>query len=106
MLFRSVADVSYSVPDNFGFMWPFFWNFQFWGEGGMITFSANSDGVELYKKGEKAVRKVFGVKTQRTYLQDMIDEMTGKAEENLLTSFECLQSAYETIMIQKECGRY
>lgn len=45
-----LADVSYSAPSQ-AFSMPTYWEFRFWCEKGMITFSYTDDKVIIYKDG-------------------------------------------------------
>ena len=46
-----LADVSYSAPSQ-AFSMPTYWEFRFWCEKGMLTFSYAGDTVTIYKDGE------------------------------------------------------
>ena len=48
-----LADVSYSAPSQ-AFSMPTYWEFRFWCEKGMLTFSYVGDTVTIYKDGEVA----------------------------------------------------
>lgn len=96
-----IADVSYAAPDSIGFALPCYWKFEIWGTKGLLIFSANSDGVQLYKNGNKTVENIKGIQTDRNCLQDFIDEIGGK-KDIILNTGEVLKSAESTLAIQQK----
>ena len=99
-----IADISYSVPDSIGFNIPYYWDFRIWGSDGMIAFSANSDGVELYKNGEENVSKIKGIEIDDNYLDAFLDELDGKGS-SLLSSEEIFKSSQMTLLIQQKANQ-
>lgn len=98
-----IADVSYSVPNSIGFNLPYYWEFHIWGSHGMISFSANSDGVKLYKDGEESVREIPGIEADDNYLDAFLDEIEGKGC-SLLSSEEIFSSTEMTLLIQRKAN--
>ena len=96
-----IADVSYSVPDSIGYKLPYYWEFRIWGSCGLISFSANSDGVKLYKNGEEDFCVIQGIETDDNYLDAYLDEIEGK-ESSLLSSKEVFTSSRMTLLIQQQ----
>lgn len=96
-----IADISYSVPDTIGYGIPYYWEFKIWGSCGMLSFSASTDGVKLYKNGEKEVLEVLPIETEDNYLEAFIDEVLGK-KSSLLSCDEVFDSSEATLLIQKK----
>lgn len=96
-----IADISYSVPDSIGFNLPYYWQFYIWGDQGMLAFSANTDGVLLYKNGESEVIHLPGLDASDSYLDAFLDEVEGK-KSALLSKEEIFNSTRATLLIQKK----
>ena len=96
-----IADVSYAIPDTFGYTHPLYWNFQLWGSDGMMVFSANSQGVELYKNGDDKAIHLCPKKAETDYLADYVRELNSM-EPELLSSAEALCSTRQTLEIQSK----
>lgn len=94
-----IADVSYAVPNSIGFDLPYYWQFQIWGKGGMLAFSAASDGVALYRDGETEVCRHAAIEPTETYLDAFLDEVEGKP--TTMPTAEMLRSAKTALLIQK-----
>jgi predicted dehydrogenase len=99
-----IADVSYALPNSFGFSNPYYWLFKLWGDKGLIAFTANSDGVELFKDGETKVRIVKGQKPDTDYLTDFLREIQN--ELPALNTAEVLKSSKSTLQIQIASERF
>ncbi|MBQ4527351.1 MAG: Gfo/Idh/MocA family oxidoreductase [Clostridia bacterium] len=88
------ADVSYSAPS---FTVPTYWNFQFWGIEGMISFNYWDNRVHIYKK-EETVIDCDEMKSP-VYFAEFINQTEGKP--SLMTTKDILQSQRQVLMIQK-----
>jgi len=99
-----IADVSYSVPDSIGYNLPLYWNFQLWGSKGLATFSASSNGVTLYKNGNKKEEIVHGVDVKSSYLTDLISDING-GENIILNTAEAIRTTRETLEVQALADR-
>ena len=53
-----MGDVSYLSPDSFGYSFPHYWKYMFWGSGGVIEASNTTGQVLLYRNGTKAAEQV------------------------------------------------
>ncbi|HUV07017.1 MAG TPA: Gfo/Idh/MocA family oxidoreductase [Spirochaetia bacterium] len=53
-----LGDLTYMVPDSFGYKVPLYWRMTFWGEKGTIETGVNSPDVALYREGETEVRHI------------------------------------------------
>lgn len=100
-----LADVSYAAPDSHGYSLPFYWEFLISGAQGILRFHAESDGVELYRAGETAMRKIAPVLPTRDYLDAIIAEIEN-AHPAAVTE-QALASTAQTLRIQRfadTCG--
>ena len=94
-----LGDVSYAIPNSIGFKLPYYWQFQIWGKDGMMAFSAESDGVALYRDGETEVCRYASIDATETYLDAFLDEVEGK--HSSMPTAEMLHSAKTALLIQK-----
>lgn len=94
-----MADVSYAAPDSAGYSLPFYWEFKIWGTEGVITFSVSTDGVTLYKNGNKEPVPVPKTVAEFDYTEDFVCEINGEATKYLSTE-EVLKSSLATLKIQ------
>lgn len=92
-----IADVSYAIPDGVGFGCPYYWQFFIWGDGGIISFSMNSDAIFL-EKGNPIGQPIEAIKTV-DYLTDFL-HLTG-GEEAILPMSDVFSSSRVTLEIQK-----
>ena len=69
-----IADVSYSAPPIV-YSTDIYWNFKFWCDKGLVTFSLNSPNCIVYKFGEKEPIVYEGKKDTANYLDDLLDEI-------------------------------
>lgn len=88
------GDVSYSAP-SFGL--PFYWNFCFWGEKGMLNFNRIDRNLYIYKKDGKEVIGCENVLSD--YMIDFIDEVCGK--NHFFNSSDTLKSQRQVLEIQR-----
>ena len=86
-----LADVSYSAPTQV-FSMPTYWEFRFWCEKGLLTFSYTDKSVTVYKEGTSEPIKYICDEYKSDYLTEFISE-TGSGRcamtENILSSTEC-----------------
>lgn len=94
-----IADVSYALPDSIGFDMPCYWLFQLWGTKGMLTFTVSSDGVTLYKNGNKEGITLPGIEPKSHYLCDFISDIKGESSLTLNTE-DVFRTSFETLRIQ------
>lgn len=94
-----LGDVSYLMPDSFGYGHPLYWRYLFWGRAGILDVA--SAGVTLYKNGEKTPRTVPlpAVKSGQ-YLESFLNEIKGMRQPGDLSTSEVLASSRITLMIQ------
>lgn len=92
-----MADVSYAAPVFNGIM-PTYWNFKFWGDKGMISFSYCDSDIHIYKDKETVISCED---TLITLLDDFYNEIMG--EVTLLNSEDILKSQEQVLKIQAFC---
>lgn len=88
------GDVSYSAPS---FAHPFYWNFCFWGEKGMVNFNRMDRNLYLYKADSKEIIECDDRETD--YMRDFIYEVNGK--ETQMNTYDILMSQRQVLRIQK-----
>ncbi len=95
-----LGDVSYLMPDSFGYGHPLYWHYLFWGSDGIMDITSGK--VTLCKNGEKTPRIVPlpEVKSGK-YLESFLDEIKGNLRPDDLSAQEVLTSARTTLMIQR-----
>lgn len=94
-----IADVSYAAPDSIAYDYPYYWEFKIWGTEGMLTFTFYTDGVSLYKNGNKEVVNYPRLAADYDYVEAFVKEINGE-ESGYLNTKESLRSALETLKIQ------
>jgi predicted dehydrogenase len=53
-----LGDLTYISPDSFGYGFPLYWRFTFWGEEGVVETGYNYDGVILYRNGRREAQHI------------------------------------------------
>ncbi|NLD87901.1 MAG: Gfo/Idh/MocA family oxidoreductase [Clostridiales bacterium] len=72
-----ISDVSYSVPNGFGFSLPQYWRFTIWTTLGMLEFILGGDKMMVAVKGERNVRHIKCENPPKSNLTDFILELRG-----------------------------
>ena len=96
-----LADVSYSAPSQV-FGMPTYWEFRFWCEKGLLTFSYNDPVVYIYKEGCPDVIKRSYNGTETDYLTEFLAEIannTTSVTQNVITSTET------ALLLQEEADK-
>ena len=87
-----LADVSYSAPSQV-FSMPTYWNFQFWCEKGLLTFSYTGQDVTVYEEGTPEAQIFPGISPKSNVLKDFLQQIhTGDDEQTQLV-LDATQSA-------------
>jgi predicted dehydrogenase len=95
-----IGDVSYMMPDSFGYKNPHYWCFTVWGDKGMAQTSVAADLVTLYKDGETKLQEIsVTVEKNQGYLAAFLAETAGEPRE--LTTDVVLRSTRVTLMAQQ-----
>ncbi len=95
-----LGDVSYFAPDSCGYSLPYYWDFIFWGDKGVIHTNISSNEIEVTVNGNKELRRVAGASAlQPDYCSDFINDIVGKAVE--LNTEVVLNVARKTLKIQQ-----
>jgi predicted dehydrogenase len=95
------ADVSYLVPDSFGYAFPLYWRYTVWGTQGVLEAVSLSDTVTLYRQGESRPKEV-PVKDDRAggYLESFLRDLSGQAEEGELTTADVIAASRVALAAQ------
>lgn len=91
-----IADVSYSAPMQI-YKSDTYWNFKFWCDKGMLTFSYNDNRVFVYKHDKAEPMILDGVMDECNYLDDLIAEIENS--ESVMTD-SVLLSTLDALKIQ------
>lgn len=95
-----LLDVSYVVPNSFGYAFPLYWRITLWGSGGVLETSMKLPEITLYLEGETAPRTVpIGEPNPGGYLTAFLDEIHGRPG-NGVTSAEGFRASYVTLKAQ------
>ncbi len=94
-----IADVSYSVPDSAAYALPYYWQFYIWGENGMMSFSANTDGVTCFVNGKEGQITIEKKAADIDYLSDFILLASGKPSR--LSMEEVFKATRDALTVQK-----
>jgi predicted dehydrogenase len=95
-----LGDVSYLLPDSFGYGHPFYWRFTFWGANGVIE--ALKDGATIYRNGEKEPRVLQpDEKSNESYLESFLRDVQGKSLPDDLATAEVIKSARNALLAQQ-----
>lgn len=97
-----LGDVSYLMPDSFGYGHPLYWRFFFWGSAGILDVACTGGVVTLYKNGEKTPRIIPLPEVKPgQYLESFLNEIKGVRQPDELCTAEVLASTRTTLMIQR-----
>ena len=91
-----LADISYSAPSQV-FSMPTYWEFRFWCEKGMMTFSYADDKVTIYKDGDKIPIIADNVPYGDDWLCDFIRQIE---KNDIATTEHTLKSCETALKIQ------
>lgn len=95
------ADVSYLVPDSFGYSFPLYWRFTVWGTGGVLEAGPLSKTAMLYRQGDSTPKEV-PVKDDHAggYLESFMRELTGQSAEGDLTTADVIAASRVALAAQ------
>ena len=97
-----LGDVSYLLPDSFGYEMPLYWRFTFWGADGVIEAGVNTPTIRLYRNGEETAREIpLPAGRPGGYLDAFLAEIHGATSDLHLSSHEVLAATRRTLRIQQ-----
>jgi predicted dehydrogenase len=97
-----LGDVSYLMPDSFGYGHPLYWRYFVWGSEGMLDLNSTGGSVTLYRNGEKTPRVLPLPAAQGgQYLEAFLNEIKGAPRPGDLSTREVLDSSRTTLAIQR-----
>lgn len=95
-----MGDVSYLLPDSFGYANPHYWRFVVWGEHGMAETHSTAKSIVFYKNGETTPRLVPVHEDKPTdYLDSFLADVNGTM--TALTTDIVLHSTRVTLLAQQ-----
>lgn len=98
-----LGDMSYHIPDSYGFKFPLYWRISVWGGKGVAEFYAQSKSVTLYLNGSTEPEQVPGIEPKTDYYDDFLADTRG--EEAGLSTREVLRSQREALLLQAFADR-
>ena len=97
-----MGDVSYLLPDSFGYQMPLYWRFVFWGADGVLEAGVNTPTIRLYQNGEQEARELpLPAGKPGAYLEAFLAEIQGTVTDLHLSSAEVLRATRLTLRIQQ-----
>lgn len=93
-----LGDMSYHVPDSFGFQFPLYWRINVWGVKGMLEYYYNSTQVTFYENGKTEPQYFDGIQPDSNYFHDFVKDVQGLPSP--LDTAEVLRTQREILMIQ------
>jgi predicted dehydrogenase len=96
-----LCDVSYLLPDSFGYTHPLYWRFTLWGTGGVVEVGYNVPTIQLWARGETESESIdLSSPTPGAYLDAFVAEVGGASEGLHLSSADSLAAARLGLQIQ------
>ncbi len=100
-----LGDVSYLMPDSFGYQHPFYWRFEFWGSGGVIEVS--KQGVTLWKNGAQQARVLPPASAAGgSYFDAFLNEIQKTPAPEALSTADVLEATRVTLHIQRAADQH
>jgi predicted dehydrogenase len=98
-----LGDVSYLIPDSFGYSIPQYWRMTLWGDRGLAETSATSPDVQAWVNGERTPRAVAAEPGRSGgYLDAFLAEIRNEpAAEGALTTADVLRASRVALLCQK-----
>jgi predicted dehydrogenase len=95
-----MADVSYASPNGMRYSFPYYWEFEIFGLGGVIRFGRNLPSIELYRKESDRAERIEPIPVEKTMIEDFADCVCGK-KDTIITTADVLAATEWTLKIQK-----
>ena len=96
-----MGDVSYLMPDSFGYSASLYWRMTFWGQNGVIEASQAARSITLYRNGEDAPRDMpLNACPPAGYLRGFLQEINGKTDNQHLSSAAVLRATRVALLAQ------
>jgi predicted dehydrogenase len=96
-----IADVSYSAPAQV-YNTDIYWNFKFWCDKGLVTYSFNSNDLTVYYMNEKEPKIIKTQFNGANYLEDLLNDIESGSMENTISM---LKSSQVALQIQRKADR-
>ena len=97
-----IGDVSYLSPDTCGYEVPQYWRITVHGDDGVLECNNNDATVMFATSRDKKPRALkCPANTASTFLHDFVNEITGQAKPDQLTTEYSLRAAHTALQIQQ-----
>lgn len=97
-----IGDVSYLIPDSFGYDFANYWRFTFWGTEGVLSAAYNSPTIVLHRNGETEPKSIAtGRGLPGGYLDSFLREVRGQTDGLHLPSADVLHSSRISLLLQR-----
>ena len=97
-----LGDVSYFMPDSFGYTLPHYWRMTLWGQQGVLETSRTADEITLAENGEKELRsEPLPDGNPGGYLKSFLRDVHGQPAADALCTESVLQATRTTLTIQQ-----
>ncbi len=97
-----LGDVSYFLPDSFGYSNPLYWRMTFFGRKGIIETSATAKSTLLMRDGDKVAQDVSLPEAKPMgYLKAFIDDINDLSGDGELSTVQVLKATRNTLTIQR-----
>ncbi|MCM8814978.1 MAG: Gfo/Idh/MocA family oxidoreductase [Candidatus Omnitrophica bacterium] len=97
-----LGDVSYFLPDSYGYGLCFYWRFVVYGTGGIAETSATAKNIIFAQAGKKEVSSLqLPASDDGGYLRDFLDDITGATNPEKLKTQDVITASYITLLIQQ-----
>lgn len=97
-----LGDVSYGMPDSFGYALPHYWRMTLWGRQGVLETSLTADDITLAANGDQEPRsEPLPAGNPGGYLQSFLRDMHGQPAADALCTESVLQATRTTLILQQ-----
>ncbi|OGV55222.1 MAG: hypothetical protein A2017_09350 [Lentisphaerae bacterium GWF2_44_16] len=97
-----LGDVSYFVPDSFGYSLPYYWRTTFFGRKGIIETFATAQRISIAVNGEKELKALdINQSNPGGYLKSFLNDLAGTSAEEELNTASVLKAAKIALTIQE-----
>ncbi len=106
---RVLVDVSYFMPDSFGYSLPHYWRMTLWGRQGVLETSLTADEITLDQNGEKQLRsEPLPDGNPGGYVKSFLRDVHGQPAADAVCTESVLQATRTTLTMQQaaDTGSY
>jgi predicted dehydrogenase len=97
-----IGDVSYLTPDSFGYTFPGYWQFTFWGNKGVLAGSVNAKSLTVFREGQNEAAEIeLPTGAGGAYLDSFLSEISGKTTGLHLSSSDVIMASRAALRLQE-----